>query len=66
MNKSTATHAVLVGNALPAHDEVFDLAEQIGDTVGKLHDYITNVRSSGQADAAINELLDSLKVEVTE
>ena len=39
MNKSTATHAVLVGNSLPAHDEVFDLAEQIGDAVGTVRTY---------------------------
>lgn len=58
--RAVALHAALVGNHIPAHDEVFDLAEQIGETVGKLHDYIADVRNVDQADAAIEELLNSL------
>lgn len=65
MNSETlaavATHAVFVGGNLPAHDEVFDLAERVGVTLGEIHSYIQRVRSTDQADKAVRELLDALR-----
>jgi len=61
LRKSVAVDTVLVGYSLPAHDEVFDLAEQISDKVSELHTYVTSVRSLDQADDAVKELLDALK-----
>ena len=57
---SPATLAVIEGNYLPAHDEVFDTAKAIGQTLDQLHRYITRVRDEKQADRAIIELLTFL------
>jgi hypothetical protein len=58
---ANATRAVLIGNFLPAHDEVFDLAEHISIALGTLHAYIRRVRDTEQADNAVRELLDALR-----
>jgi len=57
---SPATIAVTEGNYLPAHDEVFDAAKTIGETLDQLHKYITAVRDEKQADQAVIELLTFL------
>jgi hypothetical protein len=55
-----AAAAVLIGGYLPAHDEVFDLAEVIGVSFDRLRAYITTVRDAEQADLAVAELLEAL------
>lgn len=59
--KHVATEGVFVGMFLPAHDEVFDLAEKIGESLDRLRAYITQVRDADQADDAVDELLGYLK-----
>jgi hypothetical protein len=57
---AAASGSVFAGAYLPAHDEVFDLAESIAADVQALHAYITSVRSAEQADDAVRELLANL------
>lgn len=60
MTIATAPHAVFIGDYLPAHDEVFDLAEAIAARCFELHDYVSRVRSPEQATLAVRELLTAL------
>lgn len=61
----SAIGAVVVGGSLPAHDEVFDLSEEVARTLNRLHAYVTSVRSSEQADDAVAELLTHLAATTT-
>lgn len=58
---SVAAHAVLMGDHLPARDEVFDLAQHIGVALGTLHACVRKARTEQQADLAVRELLDALR-----
>ena len=55
---------VFVGAFIPMHDTTNDLAEEIGQKVEDFHAYVTSVRDSEQADAAVIELLTAM-VEAT-
>jgi hypothetical protein len=52
-----AVGIVLIGRAIPAHDETMDLAEAIGQKLDEFRNYIESVRSAEQADEAVKELL---------
>lgn len=58
--KATATSTVLGGMFIPAHDETFDLAEVIGTKLEEFRAYVASVRTEGQADHAVAELLTAL------
>jgi hypothetical protein len=64
-----ASEAVFIGGSLPAHDQVFDLAVEVGESLESMRTYITGVRDAEQANAAVTELLEALlaasKQEVT-
>lgn len=55
--KDRACSIVTLGNYLPAHDPVFDIAEKISVEVERLREYITAVRDAEQANNAVRELL---------
>ena len=54
---ATAVTTVIIGRAIPAHDETMDLAEVIGQKLDEFRNYIESVRSAEQADEAVKELL---------
>lgn len=58
--ESVAARTVLLGAALPAHDQVFDLTGAIASKCTELRDYIAAVRSDTQAELAVRELLAAL------
>ncbi len=47
--------AVFAGDYIPAHDEMFDIAEEVGTSLAKLHAYVAKVRDLQQANAALVE-----------
>jgi hypothetical protein len=57
-----ATNAVFVGNHLPAHDRVFDLAGVIAAATSALVEYVEAARpdTPGQGRAAARELLAAI------
>lgn len=57
---------VFVGNYIPAHDETFDLAEEIGDRLEKFRTYIEGVRDAEQAQNALEELAEAIKYACTQ
>jgi hypothetical protein len=58
--RQRAALAVLTGEYLPARDEVFDLAGEVGAALDKMYAYISKERSAEQANDAIDELLSVL------
>lgn len=50
-------YAVLAGQHLPAHDEVFDLAQKAGEALDNLRKYVAQVRDAEQAQHAVAELV---------
>jgi hypothetical protein len=52
-----AAPTVLGGDFIPAHDQTFDLAEEIGNKLDAFRAYVTEVRDAAQADDAVEELL---------
>lgn len=54
-----------MGRTIPAHDETLDLAESIGQKLDEFQHYIASVRSVGQADEAVKELLTALLEEAS-
>jgi hypothetical protein len=55
-----AATTAIVGDYLPAHDEVFDEALVIGAALDRMHTHITATRDIVQADLATDELLSAL------
>ena len=56
--------AVLTGSSIPAHDETFDLAEEVGNALTAFQAYVSEVRSPEQGKAALLELVAALNVAV--
>lgn len=51
---------VLIGAHIPAHDETFELAENIGKLLDKFYAYVSSSRSEEQAKKAVQELCNAL------
>lgn len=62
---ATAVITVVMGRTIPAHDETMDLAESIGQKLDEFRHYVASVRSEGQADEAVKELLTALLAEAS-
>jgi len=62
---ATAVTTVIMGDNIPAHDEMMDLAESIGQKLDAFREYVASVRDEAQAGEAVKELLTALLAEAS-
>ena len=62
---ATAVTTVIMGDSIPAHDEMMDLAESIGQKLDAFREYVASVRDEAQAGEAVKELLTALLAEAS-